>query len=93
MLIGAGEDQILIDGLHQPHRPAYRAKTPALKAAMLAGEAPVSSIDAVLVSDIHRDHFDARDIADLLRARPGLLLLSSDQVVDSVMAVTPGFSD
>lgn len=93
VLISTGEQQVLIDALHQPYRPAYRPTPAAVKAAMLAGEPPFGSIDGVLVSHIHRDHFDARDVADLLHARSDVWLLSSDQVVDSVLAVSPDFSD
>lgn len=93
VLISAGDQQVLIDGLHQPYRPAYRPTPPALKAAMLAGAPPFDTIDYVLVSHIHRDHFDASDVAALLGAQPAALLVSSNQVVDSLLAVGTHFSN
>ncbi len=86
ILIKDGAGQVLIDGLHQPYRPMYRPTPPALKDAMLAGDAPFDSIDFLLVSHIHRDHFDPVDVAGFLMAHPSAFLFSSEQVIDSVMA-------
>ena len=84
VLIKAGAKQVLIDGLHQPYRPAYRSTPPALKNDIYAGKEPFNSIDLVLVSHIHRDHFDPADVAGLLKAQPEALLFSSQQVIDSI---------
>ena len=93
VLISAGDQQVLIDGLHQPYRPAYRPTPPAIKAAMLDGAPPFDTIEYILVSHIHRDHFDAPDVAALLSAQPAALLVSSNQVVDSLLAVGTHFAN
>ncbi|MEM8487601.1 MAG: MBL fold metallo-hydrolase [Bacteroidota bacterium] len=93
VLLSAGDQQVLIDGLHQPYRPAYRSTPPAVKTAMLEGAPPFNAIDLVLVSHIHRDHFDASDVAALLEAQPDALLISSNQVVDSLLGHGAQFSD
>ena len=84
VLISAGEDQVLIDALHEPYRPAYLPTPEAIKAGILNAEKPFDSVDFVLVSHVHRDHFDARLVSELLKQNSEPVLFSSNQIVDSV---------
>ncbi len=90
VLISAGEDQVLIDALHEPYRPAYLPTPPEIKSRILNADEPFNSIDFVLVSHVHRDHFDARLVSELLKQNDEPVLFSSNQIVDSVAVHASG---
>lgn len=84
VLISAGEDQVLIDALHKPYRPAYLPTPPEVEAAIMQGEPPFESVDFMLVSHVHGDHFDAQTVATYLSQQPAVPLFTSPQAIDSV---------
>lgn len=89
VLISQGETQVLIDALHKPYRVEYMHPPPALVEQMMQGTAPFNSIDMVLVSHVHWDHFDASLVASYLQRQPDVTLFAVPQVVDSVMTYVP----
>ncbi len=84
VLISAGDDQVIIDALHKPYRPAYLPTPHEIEAQIIAAEKPFDNIDFILVSHVHGDHFDAQTVTTYLRKQPGPILFSSEQVKDSV---------
>ncbi|MCG8604679.1 MBL fold metallo-hydrolase [bacterium] len=84
VLISAGEQQVLIDAIHQPYGPQYLATPPASLRRMMHAESPFTSIDLILVSHIHGDHFHAPTMANYLNQRKEVTLFAMPQVADSV---------
>lgn len=89
VLIGSGTSQVLIDGLHAPYYPIYQHTPDSIVTKIFAGVHPFESIDFVLVSHIHRDHFSAPMIASYLTEQNAPILFSTPQVVDSVASYLP----
>ncbi len=85
VFIRAGAKQVLIDALHKPYRPAYLSTPPEIEALIMAGAAPFDDVDFLLVSHIHKDHFDAGMVADYLSRQSDVSLFTSGQVIDSVL--------
>lgn len=84
VLISDGSTQVLIDALHRPYRPEYLPTPPVLIDQMMQGTRPFDSVDLVLVSHIHRDHFDASLVATYLEHQSNTTLFATPQVADSV---------
>lgn len=89
VLISQGDTQVLIDALHNPYRPVYLHTPRALLDRMMQGTAPFTSVDVMLVSHIHRDHFDGALVAGYLQRQPEVTLFAAPQVVDSVLTYVP----
>jgi len=90
VLISAGEQQVLIDAIHKPYYPSYLPTPPELFSKMLSGTSPFESVDLVLVSHIHRDHFHASSVLEFLQRQPDAILFSTPQVADSIFAEAGG---
>lgn len=93
VLISNGSTQVLIDALHRPYRPEYLPTPPALIDQMMQGLPPFDSVDVVLVSHIHHDHFDASLVATYLEHQPTATLLATPQVADSVYTYLPSTTE
>ncbi|MFK7846766.1 MAG: MBL fold metallo-hydrolase [Rhodothermales bacterium] len=85
VFIRIGDKQVLIDALHKPYRPAYMSTPPEIEALIMEGAAPFDDVDFLLVSHVHKDHFDAATVADYLSRQSEVSLFSSGQVIDSVL--------
>lgn len=86
VLIAAGDQQVLIDGLHREYKPDYLFPDATLLSALESGKAPYDQIDLVLVSHQHLDHFHPLSVASSLSKIPQAALISSEQVVNQVRA-------
>jgi len=84
VLLRAGETTIAIDAVIVRPLAEYGALPADAWAAMLAGAPPFEDLDLLLVSHPHEDHVDAGATAELLRAWPGLRLISSPPVIEAV---------
>lgn len=62
MMVSAGETRILFDPWFSEGFDIYPLIDPAIEAALLAGTPPYDGIDAVFISHIHGDHFDAAEM-------------------------------
>lgn len=65
-----GATAVLFDALFLDSLGNYLVPDAATRAAMDAGDAPFETVDAVFVSHVHADHFDASRMLTFLRARP-----------------------
>lgn len=75
LLVEAGETKILFDPLYSQSYNTYPLVDPAIRAAIMAGEAPFDGVDAVFISHIHGDHFDAEDLNAYLAAHADVLAI------------------
>lgn len=88
MLLSAGDRAVLIDGLFGEGLPEYPVARPATRDSLERAIGRFGEIDAVLVTHVHRDHFDARAVALHLAANPGAHLVAPGQAVDTLRAGT-----
>ena len=78
VMVTAGETRILFDPLFT-HSYGYPLIAPDVKAQLMAGEAPYDGVDAVFVSHIHGDHFDAAELNTYLATHPDVQLVAPHQ--------------
>lgn len=84
VLLAAGDDRVLIDGLHRRYGPEY-AHLPAREQELIeTARAPFDGIDVILVSHSHGDHFHSSAVRRHLEHNPSTVLVSSQQVTDAV---------
>jgi L-ascorbate metabolism protein UlaG (beta-lactamase superfamily) len=84
VLIESGDEKVLIDGLHSYYGDAYMYPDAGTISQMMRGEGIFNGVKLVLVSHIHGDHFDAGMVASFLQNHSQAVLVSSQQVIDSV---------
>ena len=85
VLISSGSEQVLIDALHKPYNPAYLHTPPDVETRIINGTSPFDDIDVFLVSHVHKDHLDAQTLASFMSVQSEAALISSGQVIDSVL--------
>lgn len=90
VLLAAGDERVLIDGLHREYKPDYAFPDAKLLGALESGTAPYDQLDLLLVSHQHLDHFHPLSVALALKNIPGAVLISSEQVVSQVRANPAG---
>lgn len=74
ILVTAGETRILFDPLFSVSY-GYPLVAPDVRAAIMAGTPPYDGVDAVFVSHVHGDHFDAGAVNAYLAAHPDVILV------------------
>ncbi len=84
VMISAGEQQVLIDAIHKEYYPQYLATDETILKKMFAKTPPFASVDVVLASHIHRDHFHGKTVADYLKKIDSADFFATAQVIDSV---------
>ena len=88
VLVAHGETKVLFDAFYADSYGQYVLVSEATKSAMLAGEPPFDSVDAIFVSHVHGDHFTAQPALEYLRANEAVVLYGSSQIRDALAAVT-----
>ncbi len=86
VLISSGDRKVLIDGLFGEGLPDYPVVEPATRDSLERAIGRFGEIDAVLVTHVHRDHFDAHAVARHLAANPRARLVAPAQAVDTLRA-------
>jgi len=86
VMVEAGETKILFDPLFSNDFGFLPLVEPETKAALIAGEAPWDGIDAVFVSHVHGDHFDAAEMNTYLATQSRLILVAPWQAVIEMRA-------
>lgn len=84
VLLSSGSTQVLIDALFLRYGPEYAVPADSTQSALARATAPFDSVDLVLVTHRHGDHFHPSPAAAHLRANPRATLLTSRQVIDSL---------
>lgn len=86
-LIAGGETRILVDALHRYKMP------PTYIRLMENALPPFDGIDLVLVTHSHHDHFDPLTAGRHLVNNPQAILVSTEETVDKLRSVFPGFHE
>ena len=90
-LITAGEKKIIIDALYEGL--PYGSKPPSRTVhQIIAGDPPFDSIDLVLITHRHFDHFSADLLTEFLHNHPETVLVSTQGVVERLISKDSDFA-
>ncbi|WP_420388554.1 MBL fold metallo-hydrolase [Roseivirga sp.] len=92
LMISSGDKQILIDALFDDFYEDYLSPDEATINQMNHGEKPFESVEAVLVTHIHRDHFEANIAGKFLSMHEESKLLSSQQTEGELKEKFDGYA-
>jgi L-ascorbate metabolism protein UlaG (beta-lactamase superfamily) len=84
VLLSSGSSQVLIDGLFGDGLDGYQVVRQPVRDSLEHGLGRFAEIDLVLVSQVHRDHFNAMSLARHLTANLRARVAGSTQVRDSL---------
>jgi L-ascorbate metabolism protein UlaG (beta-lactamase superfamily) len=90
VMISAGKQQVLIDAVHGPYSEYVSPPAHELRA-MQEGKFPYNGPEVVLVTHVHGDHFSARALGLHLEHNKSAVLVSSQQVVNSMRRDFAGY--
>jgi L-ascorbate metabolism protein UlaG (beta-lactamase superfamily) len=89
VMLSAEGHKVLIDALFLKYERGYAVPADSTLAALQRARAPFDSVDLVLVTHRHGDHFHPAPVEAHLRANPRAVLVTSQQVIDSLRAYGP----
>src|SRR5688572_3717123 len=89
VVLSGGGRKVLIDGLFLRYETGYAVPADSTQAALARATPPYDSVGLVLVTHRHGDHFHPAPVAAHLRANPRAVLLTSQQVIDSLRRHEP----
>lgn len=90
VLLSGGSKRVLIDALFEKYGREYAIAAESTQLALRTARAPFDSVNLILVTHHHGDHFHPAPLAAHLRANPLAALLTSQQVIDSLRGrITP----
>ena len=92
VMLSAGEQRVLIDALFLKYERGYAVPADSTLAALQRARPPFDSVDLVLVTHRHGDHFHPAPVEAHLRANPRASLVTSRQVIDSLLRYPPARS-
>ena len=84
VMLSSGRSKVLIDALFLKYERGYAVPADSTQAALQNARAPFNTVDVILVTHRHGDHFHPAPVVAHLRANPRAKLLTSQQVIDSV---------
>lgn len=84
VMLSAGGRKVLIDALFLKYGPEYAVPADSTLVSLQRARIPFDSVDVILVTHRHGDHFHPVPMAAHLRANPRATLLTSQQVIDSL---------
>ena len=77
--------KVYIDVLHQKYKHSlYQFTRTPYRLKLIAGEGPFEEVDLMLVTHLHGDHIHIGDTKELLANNPKTILMTSQQVLDSI---------
>lgn len=88
VLLASATQKVLIDALYDPYK-TYGVPHDSTRRALRQAGPPFNDVDVVLVTHWHGDHFGAAPVTDHLKANPRAILVTSQQVVDSLRRYPP----
>ena len=87
VLLSSGAQKVLIDALFVKYETGYPVPAESTQAALARSRAPFDAVDLVLVTHRHGDHFHPLPMSEHLRSNPRAVLVTSQQVIDSLRSV------
>jgi len=84
VMVSHGKWKVLFDTFYLDGMNLYALVAPQTRAQLMAGERPYDGVDAIFVSHIHDDHFNASETLAYLRSQPDVSLFAPKQVVDAL---------
>ena len=84
VMLSADGRKVLIDALFLKYERGYAVPADSTLAALQRARPPFDSVDLVLVTHRHGDHFHPAPVAAHLRANPRATVVTSRQVIDSL---------
>ena len=84
VLLSSGDKQVLIDALFRKYETGYAVPADSTREALERARAPFESVELILVTHRHGDHFHPASVASHLLENPRATLLTSTQVIDSL---------
>ncbi len=84
LLVDYQDQQVLFDPFFHNHFDTYQLVPEATRKAIFAGQAPYDSVEMILVSHAHGDHFDAADLVKYLQGSPATRLVAPAQAVEQL---------
>lgn len=92
VMLSSGVTKVLIDALFLKYEREYAVPADSTLASLRRAQPPFDSVDLILVTHRHGDHFHPVPVAEHLRANPAAALLTSKQVIDSLRGYVPARS-
>lgn len=86
VLLGCGEELVLVDGLYREGVPGYEVIPPLVRNAIESARPPYDSVRLVVATHRHRDHFDAAAVARHLSNNPRARFVGTPEAVEEVRA-------
>ena len=83
-MLSSGDHKVLIDALFEKYETGYALPADSTRAAMQRAVAPFDSVDLLLVTHRHGDHFHPAPVVNHLLANRAATLVTSAQVIDSM---------
>ena len=82
LLVDHGDVEILFDPFFHNHYDLYQLVPAEIRDAIFSNQPPYDSVEMILISHAHNDHFDKDDLVKYLKANPNTRLLAPAQAVD-----------
>ena len=89
VMVSSGTSKVLIDAFFLKYERGYAVPADSTQAALQSARAPFNSVNVILVTHRHGDHFHPAPVVAHLRANPRATLLTSQQVIDSLRGHLP----
>ncbi len=86
VLLESGGKRIVIDGFHHGALDGYASVPPALLGPLEQSSAPFRTLDLLLTTHRHLDHFDAGSVASRLQSDSTTVFVAARETVDSLFA-------
>jgi len=84
LMVSHGEQQVMFDPFFHNHYNNYQLVPAEIRTAIFTDKAPFDSIEMILISHAHGDHFDVKDVIKYLKAHPETQLLAPTQAVNQL---------
>ncbi len=84
LMVSHGDEQIMFDPFFHNHYNNYQLVPADIRTAIFDNETPYESIEMILISHAHGDHFDANDLVKYLKLNPKTKLIAPTQAVDQL---------
>ena len=90
-LIEVGNQKVLIDALYRTGVPGYVVHPPSLRRSLERALPPYDSVDVVLATHSHADHFDPESVGSYLVSSGATRFLSTPQAVSQLQSAFPAW--